>query len=312
MGGLCGSSTPDTQVVRQTNEPPAFAVPFFNEAFGAASRRFTGQGSRFFPQSTVVPFSNETEEGLQGILGRARAGSPVNRAANTQALDTFGGKFFDNPANKFLEGTARGDFLSPDSNPFLRGVFEQIADRTQGRVNSAFGNMGRRGGGANQEILAREISQLGERIFADNFQQERGRQLQASQALQSAFQNERGNQVRSLFFAPQLANQDFADSQQILGVGGAREDLAGRQIEDAISRFNFAEFKPDEDINRFIAQLAGVPGGTQTTTQPIFQNRALTGLGSALGFGSLGSTLGLGTGGSLGLAGLGGLLGLFL
>ena len=88
--------------------------------------------------------------------------------------------------------------------------------------------------------------------------------------------------------------------------------------QDAISRFNFGETQPDQRINQFISQLGGVPGGNQTTTQPIFRNRALTGLGGALGGGSLGFNIGSGIGsiggplgGGIG-AGLGGLLGLLL
>lgn len=92
---------------------------------------------------------------------------------------------FTNPGDRLiLEGqgltsdTLQGNFLSPDSNPFLEGTFNRAADLTRGRLDSEFSGAGRNIG-ASRPARSEELQTLASNIFGGNFQAERDRQLTA-------------------------------------------------------------------------------------------------------------------------------------
>ena len=90
-----------------------------------------------------------------------------------------------NPGDRLiLEGqgltsdTLQGNFLSPDSNPFLESTFNRAADLTRGRLDSEFSGAGRNLGAA-QPARSEELQTLASNIYGGNFQAERDRQLTA-------------------------------------------------------------------------------------------------------------------------------------
>ena len=74
--------------------------------------------------------------------------------------------------------TLAGDFLSPDSNPFLADTFNRAADLTQTRLSSEFAGQGRNLG-ASLPARSEELQTLSSNIFGGNFQRERDRQVGA-------------------------------------------------------------------------------------------------------------------------------------
>jgi hypothetical protein len=139
--------------------------------------------------------------------------------------------------------TATGGYLS--GSPAL----QQELGRVQGLVNSQFAKGGGYRSSANQEALTRDLS----RAVIGNYNTER--QLQ-----QQAIQN-----------APQMANIDYGDIQQLGQVGAAREDLFSRQLQDQINRFNFLQNQKPENLQNYIKNitaLGGLGAPTQTTTSP--------------------------------------------
>ena len=100
------------------------------------------------------------ETALQLAQARAIGGNPLLGSAQGEV-------------NKILQG----DYLSPTSNPFLQNVAQQVADNVTSQVQSQFTRAGRLGSGANQEILAKQLADSQNRLFADNFAAERQRQF---------------------------------------------------------------------------------------------------------------------------------------
>lgn len=103
-------------------------------------------------------------------------------------------------ANQQLSSTLSGDFLSPESNPFLQGtieaaqrpVIENFEDQVMPRMRSKFTQAGQfiqpEGSSpfdmAAAEALSglnNELGDISSEIAGQNFQQERGRQMQAAQ-----------------------------------------------------------------------------------------------------------------------------------
>jgi len=137
----------------RTNEPAAFIKPFMEFGADEARRLYESNLPEYFPQSTVVEFSPQTDVALRGIEERAAAGSPLADAAINTAQNTIAGNF--------LSG----------SNPYLEAALKPARDIVQ----STFAGSGRLGSGANAEALANATNQ----IAFQNYNAERARQQQA-------------------------------------------------------------------------------------------------------------------------------------
>lgn len=106
----------------------------------------------------------------------------------TRAANASSANFNNSPGNQIIgQGqnligqTLSGDFLSPDSNPFLQQTFDRAADLTQTRLSSEFAGAGRDLGAA-APARSEELQTLASNIFGGNFQAERDRQLGALQS----------------------------------------------------------------------------------------------------------------------------------
>lgn len=100
---------------------------------------------------------------------------PGLRGAATATNNAFtsGIEGFNQTAGRDLVGQQlRGDFLTPDSNPFLRANFDRAADLTQTRLASEFAGQGRNIG-ASLPARSEELQSLSAQLFGNNFANER-------------------------------------------------------------------------------------------------------------------------------------------
>ena len=125
-GGGGGAQSINTQV-----EPPAYAKPFLEFGLAEAKDQFMSDMPGYFPGSTVVGFSPESELALTGV--RDRALDPNSMTAQTQGV-----------VQQNLMGT----------NPLLSAAFKPVIDTVQ----SQFAKAGRYGSGANQQALASALA----------------------------------------------------------------------------------------------------------------------------------------------------------
>lgn len=243
-----GSQPAGTTTTVQRSDPWEGVRPFLGDIYSEAQRQYRAQPPQYFPHSTVTPFASETEEALGQRADLARQGFAPQQAAAQQ-----------------LGQTIAGDYLSPETNPFLRETFNQAADVIQPRLSGMFSAGGRYGSGAHQEELGRTLGNLATNIYGGNYQQERGRQLQ------------------STFAAPSFALSRFSDADQLAKVGQEREGLGQAQLSDAIARFNFGQTQPQQKLAQYSGLLQGAPGGETTVAQPYYRNPLGGALGGALG-----------------------------
>lgn len=323
MSGIFGGGSRN-QNVTQTTEPPAYIQPHLLEAVQESGRRYWQGPRQYYPGQTVVGFSPQTEQALTGITDRATAGSPVNQAASDYATRTLGGA----PTSQY--GSGQNPFASGAnpfggaSNPYLDATFNRAADATQQRLASQFAGSGRNIG-ASRAVNADELNNLATGIYGGAYDAERNRQLQyGSQQLGIGAQGyelerdrmandinqQRQQQLAAAGLAPQIAGQDYADLDRLLGVGGMREDLTGRQYEDAAARWDYAQNAPGLALDEYITRLQGQPGSSVSTSTPIYRNYGAGALGGAMAGQQIGSNIGSGYGGWGALiGGLAGLLG---
>ncbi len=109
-----------------------------------------------------------------GVGSQLSQSDPLN---NPGATNLAGSNLIPG-AQSLLQSTIGGDFLSPDSNPFLAQTFNRAADLTQTRLASEFAGSGRNLGAA-LPARSEELQTLASNIFGGNFQQERNRQVGA-------------------------------------------------------------------------------------------------------------------------------------
>lgn len=79
-GGLASGGTKN-QRVTTTNEPPAYLLPYLQNAAQGATGLYNQGGPQYYPGATLAPQSQNTLDALSGISARARAGSPLVGAA---------------------------------------------------------------------------------------------------------------------------------------------------------------------------------------------------------------------------------------
>ena len=113
---------------------------------------------------------------------------------------------------------AQGQYLSPNTNPYLQGLYNQMAGDVTAGVQSEFSKAGRYGSGANQAVLARELGNLANQVYAPQYAAERQ------------------NMQNVLFQAPQLAQADYQDIGMLQQVGQQREGLQQAAIADAMQQ----------------------------------------------------------------------------
>ena len=270
-----GSSSSRPSGVSQTvvsNNPPAFQQPYIERGFEAAQRLFETPRT-FYEGSTVVPFSTQTQAGLDAMETRATAGSPLVTGAQD-----------------LTAATMRGDYLSPDTNPYLKSAMdaatrpmtEAFTQDVMPGINAAFSSAGRYGSGlqANQQARASEdylqaLGDVGSRMAYSNYADERNRQVAAGAA------------------AGAMAELDYLDPSRLIDIGGAYEDMAGRELQEDVDRQRFAEDEERIRLGEYLPQVTGGSYSTQTTDQPIYADDTSRYLGyGAAGAGILGSLFG--------------------
>lgn len=148
-----GKSQKQTTV--QNTEPWREAQPALKSVLGQAGQLFN-QGVNSLNSRSVDDLYGQTSGALSNIL--SGSGPLANMSA-----------------------TANGDFLN--NNPYLHSMFSALSGDVQDAVNSQFSAAGRTGSPAHAGVLAKELGNLGTRIYADDYARERQNQLSAGNQL---------------------------------------------------------------------------------------------------------------------------------
>lgn len=242
-----------TQTTTQTNDPWKPAQPYLKGGLSDLSKWYSSEyGREPFPGSSVVPFHPLSEQALGMTASRAMNGSPLTQAAQQQNL-----------------ATQRGDFLNPESNPWLSKSYDLAAGKVRSSLDSQFNQSGGYGSSMHQGAMSENLGDMATKLYGGAYEGERNRQTQAS------------------MFAPQLAQQDYFDAGQLANVGSAYEQQAGNYVADAQKRWDFYQQSPYQRLGQFfnVANPVASQGSTGTSTQPGQKSNPLStiiGIGSTL------------------------------
>ena len=382
MDGLFGGGGGGTQTVYQTSDPWSGQQPYMKEIYkGAQDLYSSGAGPSFFPGQTYVNFDPATSSALSGMQGMAAGGSPLREGVLGTAQGLLGsggiqagaqmgldplrsvisgdasiGTGADyrgllsrmqgtQPINEYLESSARGDYL--DGNPHFMDRVNRQASELAGDIGEMFSGAGRYGSGAHQGVVGEKVGDFRRAAMESDYNRERGLQVDAAKAIQSASQGLLGQQLgaisgltgveganianavnagrglladmntgtdqmmRIAALSPSLNAERFADLERLMGVGAMREGKAAEALNEQIARHEFEAMEPWKKLQLYQSAIGGFgdPGGTTTSTTPSQSGGAAGLLGGALGGATVGNMINPAyTGyGALG----GGLLGLF-
>lgn len=272
-----------TTTQRSNNQPWGPAQPLLKTGLADAQTLYKqGVGGQPFTGSTVVPYAQQTTQGMGAIQNNANA-NLGGQGLSGQAQDIVGAGGFNAPQQQSMAyyGNVGTDPFDLSGNQAYQQYRSGSLDDVQDRVNMATSAAGRYGSGAHTANLVDELSNAGNRMDLAQMGRMDALNTQRFNAGQQGFQN--------LGAAYDLGNMP---AQDLMDIGAMNEDLYGRQLNDRLRIFQETQNKPWEQIARLnaVGQGAGQFGTSTTTAQAPGQNPFLTGLGIASsGLGLLGS-----------------------
>jgi hypothetical protein len=242
---MSGSSPAGYSTSTQTATPGGSGVDYMNQGLGFG-------GNLYNQGSTHAYLNGDQVSGLNEIARIANSGNQTANQMYDLAQGFTGGKYLNsnianpglqslagnsmntqgfqnnltglgtaatnqNPAMPMLLKAAQGDYLSPDSNPWLKSTYDQAFGNVQNSVGSAMAGAGRFGSGAMAGALTSGAGNLASQIYGGNYQQERSRQQEAQGTIGNLFNTGIGLGISANADAGQLASGDRSAVQQALG-----------------------------------------------------------------------------------------------
>ena len=338
MSGGGGGKGDNDQTVTNVNTPwNADALKALGK--GASYLLRKDIGFRPFEGPTYTPFSDQTLKGLnmtekiarQGneAIGQANdfAGSMMSNGGMSGGLlsamkpfqdvssgatriggqnygDIYGRAQGQSASDQYLRDTAAGKYL--DGNPYLMGALDRGASEIATRSKMAAAGSGRYGSGAAARTTADAIGDYYRPAMMQNYENERGRMMQAAGQIDSANQGLLGQQLaaaqgmagveganianrvnaasqetgllnqglnrglQTMAMLPQLNDMRYDDARRLMGVGQAYEGKTQEALNDAIAKWDAYQNRPWNMLNAATAIASGTAGygGSQSQTSP--------------------------------------------
>ena len=229
-----GGKTETTVEKVENRDPWAPAQPYILDTMRGAKQLYNSDaGKYFFPGNTSVPTSWDTAYALDAMRNRAVYGSPLNSAAQNQALNTIQGDYF-NPTNDFYQSGINGGFnnnsenlfkpytqkqtspandylqdIASNTNPYLDQTFQNASKKIKDQVNANFSKAGRYGSSAHQGKLTEDISKFATDLYGGAYQADQNRRLNAANSMQSAHDSDLSRRMSAAGNIANLRNQNI-------------------------------------------------------------------------------------------------------
>jgi hypothetical protein len=218
---------------------------------------------QYYPNNTNAPVNDWQSNSLQGIYGSGMQGSAVD--ANAQ-----------NAAQNYTNGS-----MLSAGNPYFQQMATTLGQTITPQVMSQFESSGRYGSGAAANALSSALTnKIGDMAY-NNYNQGQTNQLQAAA------------------LSPGLSQTDYTNLNAANTAGNALQGQQQNQINADAGRYNYYQQLPYQQLQNYQQAVTGQYGGTQSTSQPYYQNPLASAAGAASGIGGL-----LSGAGSLGLGSL--------
>lgn len=267
----------------QTNEPYKAAKPLLNQGMNDALSLYkSGNIAPVNTMSTVVPYAQQTMQGMNAIQQQATdAMAPGGFSSQFKDIISNGG--FNQPQMDAVNNTRTLANSSYDmnANPGFQDVLNSALEKSSFGNNQNAAAMGRYGSGQAQDVMQRANGDLASKMIYGDYNNWLGRRDAANNQLFSMGQTGMDN------MNPAYASMQ-QPAQDLMGVGGMYEDLAGRQLNDQLRIQDAKLNAPWNNIQRLLSAAAGAGNaGTSTTSAQGPSNTMSNLLGAGLGGASL-------------------------
>lgn len=149
-----GKKKGDSSTKTGTSEvdPYAPVIPYLNDYLGQTSALYNGGAPQF------SPMEQQGYDALQHVTG------------DTSTIDN---------ANAENQREVSGQYLTPDTNPYLSDIARRISGIAGANANATFGGKGRSGGGLAGYYSGKATTDSLTDLYGQQYDAERGRQMQA-------------------------------------------------------------------------------------------------------------------------------------
>lgn len=267
-----GSKAPASSTTTSSTTPWSGVQPYLTESLKGAQQLYQS-GEGYYPESTVAPLSNQTQQALDLTQERALNGSPVQTAAQNSAAATLNGDYLN--SNPYLQSSI---------DAATQGLVRQYTNATMPGIEAQFSKAGRYGSGMQQQAVSDAQNNLATQMGSI-----------ASNMAYSNYNDERARQTSTAALAPSLAGMDFTNLQALSGVGETYDTQNQANLNDMIARYNYANGGALDD---YIARIngtgaTGFSNSNSTSTQQAASGSKLTGaLGGAMSGAATGAAFG--------------------
>jgi len=267
---------PETLTSTSTTAPWATQAPYLTQGFQAAQNLYLQpQGTGFAPRpqtwfndprfatnplgqyasSTVANLTPETGQQVQNIMNLANQPNILN------------------PAERYARQAMSGQYLSPESNPYLADMVtaasqaarDQFLTQNIPGLSSKFGLAGRTGSPG----MANAFNQLSAGYG-------RGIANIATKMYGTAYENERERQQEMARFAPDLLQARAEMYGTALDAQDILNEQRQRELTDRVNQYKFEQRAPSEALDRFLRSVSGQFGSQSTGTEQVFKPEAWT------------------------------------
>jgi len=238
-GGGGGGSSTTTQQLDPT------VRPFVKYGLQEAQNLYQSDTPQYYPYQTYVDPSQQTQAALQATQNRAMAGNPLLPAAQQQLQNTIQGNYLSS-GNPYLQDAMRG--MASAAGQSYYDTLSNVASQSSraGRYGSgAMNNLQDRASQTLANTLVNKAGELGYQNYAD----------------------ERARQEAAILNAPQMAQADYYDLQQLMGVGQAAEGYQKEALDSDIARFEYEQNLPYTKLQSYLSAAYGAPMGQVSQTE---------------------------------------------
>ncbi len=266
-----------------SNTPYKAAEPLLKQGMGDGLSLYKSGGLvKPNTQSTVVPNSLQTTQGMNAMTGNANANMGANGLSGQyQNIINSGGYNADQQsALGGIRDTANSQF-DPFGNPAFKQVLQQAQEGSMYGSNANAAGMGRYGSGTHQGVQQRELGDLTARMVGGEY---------------NNWQNRRDGAQTQLFNAGQQGQANMGNAYEgmqapidsLMQVGSMNEDLMGRFMNDSLRINQEKANAPLANIQALLGIASGAGQyGTQKQTAQGPNNTFSNVAGGLLGGGSL-------------------------
>lgn len=266
--------TNQTSTVTNKTELPDEAKPLMNTMLSRAST-LANQPYTPYTGDRIAGLTPEHYVGLDMTTQRAIQGSPAINAATDHAANVFNNTYM----NQGQELAGRTNMYSGE-NPYLQGMIDtasqDVVKNYQNAVNPKLDAMDRASGSFGntgvaqartdaQGNLARELGNISTGMRYNNYNQSAGLEQQRLNNQLALYGNERQQQANAMEFAPQLAQQDYLDAQNLLGVGDIYRNNSQQMLDFNFDQWLQSQQHPYKQLDVLGSALANTVGGSASS-----------------------------------------------